>query len=415
VLVAAVLLILAIWSLFETINAFRPIRQQWLLFPSFVVSLITIELPAHFTIAEVVIALVLIWLGALDVWLGWPALVLLIVSWVGRFVLFLQGRGARRVVNEELALADIPPATTSVPRWRVVTAFPFRPKSVERIKNIEFRRVAGKVLRLDVYRPVGGADGLPVMLYLHGGAWTVGDKREQGLPMIHFLAESGWFVVSANYRLSPGATFPDHLIDAKAAVAWIRDHSTEYGADPSFLAVSGGSAGGHIAALLALTPNEAKYQPGFEGVDTAVQAAVPIYGVYDLTDRLGVQSQGFVPLLMEPIVMKGFLTEEPERYREASPIDLVGNQAPPFLVIQGERDTLAPVEEARAFVDALRRQSAQPVIYMELPGAQHVFDLFYSLRTSRMIEGVLAFLEAMLAKDRSADEADEADEADQAG
>jgi acetyl esterase/lipase len=97
-------------------------------------------------------------------------------------------------------------------------------------------------------------------------------------------------------------------------------------------------------------------------------------------------------MLMEPLVMKAFLADEPEKFREASPVDRVHPDAPPFLVVQGDRDTLAPVEEARAFVDRLREVSNSRVIYMEFPGAQHIFDLFYSNQSAQMVEGVLAFL-----------------------
>jgi acetyl esterase/lipase len=252
--------------------------------------------------------------------------------------------------------------STKVPFWRVLAAAPIHGRGVEKIRNVEFRRVAGRALRLDVYRRRDGADGRPALLYIHGGAWTMGDKTEQGLPLLHHLAREGWVCFTANYRLSPGATFPDHLADAKAALAWIREHGAEYGADPSFIAVAGGSAGGHIAALLGLTANDVRYQAGFEEADTSVQATVLIYAITDVTNRLGVQSDQFVPMIMEPIVIKAFLAEEPDKFRAASPIDQIHPAAPPILVVQGARDTLAPVQEAQAFVTRLRELSREPVL-----------------------------------------------------
>lgn len=103
---------------------------------------------------------------------------------------------------------------------------------------------------------------------------------------------------------------------------------------------------------------------------------------------------------MSDVVQKAFLGEEPERFRGASPIDRIHPDIPPFLVVQGDRGTLAPVQEARAFVARLRELSQSPVLYMELPGAQHIFDLFYSYRSSRMVDGVLAFLEDLRAQAR---------------
>lgn len=387
------LLALAAWSAAATFNALRPFRNDWVLLPSMFWSWLVIGLPLQHAIVQMTLAALLVALGALDGPVGRLGLAVLVLSWIGSVVLLVRARSVKGVVGAVLEAAGIPPAQGRVPLWRVVLAIPLRGRGVERVRNVPFRRVAGRTLKLDIFRRPDGGAGKPVLLYLHGGAWTVGDKREQGLPLLHHLARNGWACVTANYRLSPGATFPDHLLDAKAALAWIRQHGPEHGMDPSFVALAGGSAGGHLAALVALTENDQRYQPGFEAVDTSVQAAVPLYGIYDLTNRLGAQSKSFVPMLMEPIVMKAFLDDEPEKYAEASPIDRVHPGAPPFLVVQGDRDTLAPVVETRAFVERLARVSNRRVVYLELPGAQHIFDLFYSQQSARVIEGVQAFLD----------------------
>src|SRR5262249_54129606 len=141
--------------------------------------------------------------------------------------------------------------------------------------------------RLDVYRHRDGRTRCPVLMQIHGGAWIVGSKNEQGLPLMLQLASRGWVCVSVDYRLSPRATFPDPLLDLKQALRWIREHIAEYGGDPEFVVVTGGSAGGHLCSLVALTANEPEYQPGFEQVDTSVKACVAFYGVYDFTDRFG--------------------------------------------------------------------------------------------------------------------------------
>lgn len=390
---ALLLLLLGIISAASAVNALWPIRRQWLAFPSFFASWLTIELAFHTLILQAAIALLLIWWGALGTAAGWIGIVLLLLGWLGRLVLWYRGRGAGKVVDTALAAADIPPPQTRVPTAHLILPFWMRRRGVERIRDIEYRRVAGRRLRLDIYRPAGGVEGLPVLVYFHGGAWTVGDKREQALPMLNHLAANGWLAVSANYRLSPGAAFPDFIEDAKAAVAWVKEHGPEYGADPGFVAVAGGSAGGHIASLVALTPHDPRYQPGFEAADTSVQAAISLYGIYDFTNRLNAQYDGFITRLLEPIVMRDYIADAPERYRAASPLDQVTATAPPFLVVQGDRDTLAPVEEARAFVATLEATSQAPVVYLEFPGAQHAFDLFYSVRTARLIEGILAFLQ----------------------
>jgi acetyl esterase/lipase len=197
---------------------------------------------------------------------------------------------------------------------------------------------------------------------------------------------------NVNYRLSPGATWPDHLVDCKAAVAWIREHAHEYGVDPAFLAVTGGSAGGHLSSLVALTAGDRSLQPGFEDADCSVQAAVPFYGVYDFTNRLHTQLPEMRPWILEPIIMKRFYDEEPEAFAAASPIDRIHPDAPPFFVIHGDKDTLAPVEDARYFTEQLAAVSTSPVFYAELPGAQHAFELFSSPRARRALDGVQRFL-----------------------
>ncbi len=209
------------------------------------------------------------------------------------------------------------------------------------------------------------------------------------------MARKGWVGFNANYRLSPGATWPDHLVDVKQALAFIRANADEYGIDPSFVAVTGGSAGGHIAAMMALTANDPDHQPGFEDADTSVQAAVPFYAVYDLTNRRELMSPEFVEWFVEPLIMKAFLDDEPERFSAASPLDQVRADAPPFFVIHGDKDTLAPVEDARTFVDLMGEVSEAPVVYLELHGAQHAFDTFTSIRTRRVIRAVDRFLTTM--------------------
>ena len=102
-------------------------------------------------------------------------------------------------------------------------------------------------------RRAAAARSAPVLLQIHGGGWTIGNKRQQALPLMMHLSRRGWVCVAANYRLSPRATFPDHLIDVKQALRWIRENIAEYGGDPGFVAITGGSAGGHLSALAALT------------------------------------------------------------------------------------------------------------------------------------------------------------------
>jgi acetyl esterase/lipase len=209
------------------------------------------------------------------------------------------------------------------------------------------------------------------------------------------LAARGWVCFNADYRLSPAATFPEHLVDVKSAIAWIRAHADEYGIDPEFVAITGGSAGGHLTALAALTPDDPAYQPGFEDADTTVQAAVPFYGVYDFTNRNGAWPAEVIPWFLAPLVMKTTPDRAPDAYRDASPVDRVRADAPPFFVIHGQLDVLAPVEDARDFVERLRAVSHQPVYFLELRGAQHAFETFASIRANAVVEAAARFLDAV--------------------
>jgi acetyl esterase/lipase len=237
----------------------------------------------------------------------------------------------------------------------------------------------------------------PVLFQVHGGAWMVGMKEGQAETLMAHLAERGWVCVTANYRLSPRATWPDHIVDVKRALAWIKEHIAEYGGDPDFVAITGGSAGGHLCALAALTPDDPQYQPGFEDADTSVAAAVPIYGRYDWFTTKGAGRWEFVLILLQRLVVKKRLTKHLQIYRDASPITRVRADAPPFFVLHGVDDSLIPVPEARAFVAAMRDVSKEAVVYSEIPHAQHAFDFFGSPRgyyTAHAVEKFLSWVHA---------------------
>jgi acetyl esterase/lipase len=231
-----------------------------------------------------------------------------------------------------------------------------------------------------------------VLLYVHGGAWMISNRNEQGLPLMHEMAARGWTGVNADYRLSPWATFPDHIIDVKRAIAWIREHADVIGADPDFIAIAGGSAGGHLAALAALTANDPQYQPGFEDADTSIQACIPIYGIFDFVDDDHPGGDEFAKILSRH-VMKATPEDDPALYKAASPIAQIHADAPPFFIVHGSVDTLAPSTTARRFATELRSVSKAPVGYAELPGTQHAFDVFPSLRTAYVLDGVARFLQ----------------------
>jgi acetyl esterase/lipase len=254
---------------------------------------------------------------------------------------------------------------------------------------------------LDIWRrpDLDRGERAPVLLQVPGGAWMTGNKRGQAHPLMSHLAELGWVCVAINYRLSPRSTWPDHVVDVKRAIAWTREHIADYGGDPDWIAITGGSAGGHLSSLAALTANDPRFQPGFEEADTRVQAAVPFYGVYDFT-----RTDDAMHPLMAPMVAKHVFkvsrTDVAEPFRVASPITHVSADAPPFFVLHGTNDSLVPLAQARSFTARLGEVSREPVVYAELPCAQHAFDIFGSARAAHAAVAVEQFLAEVYAKRR---------------
>lgn len=231
----------------------------------------------------------------------------------------------------------------------------------------------------------------PVLVQVPGGAWVIGMRRPQAYPLMSHLAARGWVCVSVGYRVSPKHTWPDHIVDVKRALAWVKENIAAYGGDPNFVAITGGSAGGHLSALAALTPNDPQFQPGFEDADTSVVAAVPVYGRYDWFSTSGEGRREFVELLEKFVVKRKFASHR-DVYLDASPIRQLRADAPPFFILHGHDDSLIPVGEAQEFVEELRAVSKSPVAYAELPYAQHAFDIFGSPRAHKSAEAVARFL-----------------------
>jgi acetyl esterase/lipase len=269
----------------------------------------------------------------------------------------------------------------------------FRCRDVEVLRDIAYGP-HGLRNQLDVYRPRRrNAGALPVLIQVHGGAWVTGNNRLQALPLMHHMAARGWLCVAVNYRLGPSSRFPEMLCDVLRAIAWVRSHATEYGGDARFIALTGGSAGGHLSALAALLSNRPELQPGFEQADTRVDAVVPLYGRYDFLDRHGRWGAVAedVTRFKTRFVMPASPQCDPAIWNLASPIANVAAQSPPFLAIHGTHDCLIAVQECRDFLQVLRRQAGRHR-YVELGGAQHAFDLLHSPVTFGLVRAVEAFL-----------------------
>ena len=391
---ASLFFFLAVMGFVGALNTLRktgpdrhPIRR-----PLWIPMLITAELVPLRVIGRSITGGLLIWAGALDFRAGRIALWLTLATWVIYAVLVRRSfktTGAMRAALSEAGISQQPPRV----EWsRAIPAWPWRvPSTVERVDDVEY----ALGLHLDLYRPNSRElQAAPILLHIHGGGWRGGNRRQQARPLMDRLAESGWLCASISYPLSPDATFPEHLVAVKQAIAWLKANAADYGADPDAIVLTGGSAGGHLAAMAALTNGD--HQPGFEEVDTSVAAVVSMYGIYDFLNRNGTRDDW--PLIPN-IVMKTTKAANPGAYSAASPLDLVGPQAPPWFIIHGEQDAVVPPHESRQFHQALAEASDNLVVYAELPGATHTFDIVHSIRSHLTISGIVDFTRHVLGRD----------------
>jgi acetyl esterase/lipase len=183
---------------------------------------------------------------------------------------------------------------------------------------------------LDIWaaKDVARVEPAPVLVPIPGGGYVAGNKRGQACSLMTHLADHGWLCVSLNYRLAPKAPWPAPIVDVKRALAWVRANIAEYGGDPGFVAVTGGSAGAQLAALAALTPGDLAFQPGFEEANASVQAAVPFYVVYDWTPPA--TWPAMQAYLVQFGIMRRPYAEDAEPYEAASPARRIGAAPPPF-------------------------------------------------------------------------------------
>ena len=236
---------------------------------------------------------------------------------------------------------------------------------------------------------------MPILIHVHGGGWVTGKKDQQAKPLLYHLAPRGWLCFDIDYRLGPAHRGPAWIIDVLKAIAWVRAHAAEYGGDPDRIALTGGSAGGHLTALAALAHDDPAFKPGFEDADCSVAAAVPMYGRYDFLDRakrLRRNHEAVIDKFVGEKVMPGKPSDCLDLWHEVSPIDRLRPDAPPMFLAHGTGDTLLPHQEAEEFARALKAVSAAAVTYVELPGIQHGWDMANSAVAWAQARAIEAFL-----------------------
>ena len=314
-----------------------------------------------------------------------------------------QMRTTYPLLNGEVLMDDAPvfgakdAAHTSYgPMLRYRTA---AMQEVEVTRNVVFREVGGVRLLVDVYRPRQRADAaaaqdkkLPSLIYIHGGAWIVGTRRQSRFMMFE-LAKAGYVVFAVSYRLAPRFPMPLGIEDCKSSVVWVREHAHEYGGTADAV-VLGGSAGGHLTAMMALTANDPRFQTGFEDRDTHVRGAVIFYGLPEFTSLLDTGS-ALARWLIERVVFRKRFRDDRELFRLSQPTSYLSSSAPPILLIHGQNDSLIPIEASRSFAEQLRKAGAARVELCEIPRAQHAFEISPTLLYQRTMRVVLGFLASL--------------------
>jgi acetyl esterase/lipase len=402
-------LLRAVAELVNAANGVQPLgREGYITLPVFAFGWPTTEMSPVFLAGSVLDAVRRGLRGDFRGVRGRIALGLTVIAWALLWLIHRRNVASKPCFEEPLAealgedyervAAQSQPARRRLPRIGVWPTELVRRRYVEKTNTIQYgphRRVN----RADIWRrsdlPRDGK--APVVLQVPGGAWAIGMRRPQAYPLLAHLAERGWICVSIDYRVSPRHTWPDHIVDVKRALAWIRENIADYGGDPDFVAITGGSAGGHLCSLAALTADDPQWQPGFEHADTSVAAAVPIYGRYDWFTVKGSGRKEFIAFLQKFVVKKRF-AEHKQVYLDASSIRRVRPDAPPFFILHGQDDSIIPVHEGREFAEALRDVSTSAVVYAEIPHAQHAFDFYYGSPrghyTAQAVEEFLSWVHA---------------------
>ena len=260
---------------------------------------------------------------------------------------------------------------------------------------------------LDIYLPDEGEGPFPVIAVIHGGAFMMGDKRDvQQLPMLEGRIR-GYAVVCIEYRLSGEAIFPAQIYDCKAAIRFIRGNAEKYGFDPKRIAAWGGSAGGHLSALVGTSAGVKELEDlsmGNPDQDCSLQAVVDWYGPTEnflqMDEELKASGKGVPdhsqPLSPESLLLGRLITEVPDLVRKASPMTYVSEHTPPFLIQHGLLDQLVPVEQSIRFAEAIEKAAGRERVILELfPEVYHADPAF---ETHENTERVLNFLDSVLKK-----------------
>lgn len=251
----------------------------------------------------------------------------------------------------------------------LIDAMPPIPDEIVENKDLVYKEIEDRSLKLDIYHLRTIKKAKPVLVFIHGGAWKKGNKKDYRRYLVDY-AMKGYITVTVQYSLANEAKFPAALNDVKCAIQWIKENSDKYFIDPDKIAVIGGSAGGHLAMMLGYSQGSPKFEN--ECLDnkynTSVQAIVNIYGPTDLTTEYAISQSS-----VEYFLGKKYL-EDKDIYRDASPISYLSPDDPPTLIFHGTLDELVPISQADSLKSKLDKVGI-PAEYHRLEGWPHTMDL----------------------------------------
>lgn len=275
--------------------------------------------------------------------------------------------GTAAVNAQEKAARPAPPASPGQNRGL--------PDGAKVLRDVQYAQVGGKSLLLDLYLPAQAKGPLPLVVWIHGGAWSAGSK--EGCPAV-WLVGRGYAVASINYRLSQEAIFPAQIEDCKAAIRCLRANAAKYSIDGEHIGVWGSSAGGHLVALLG-TSGDVKELEGAVGdnltASSRVQCVVDYYGPTDFMQFKDKPTWVKVNQPNSPLVrlVGGLLEEKKDLVAKANPITFISRDDPPFLVAHGDKDNTVPISQSELLTAALK-EAGVDVTFEVVKGAGHGFN-----------------------------------------
>jgi acetyl esterase/lipase len=252
--------------------------------------------------------------------------------------------------------------------------------------DIEYARVNNHALLLDLHRP-SNVRNPPLIVYVHGGAWRAGSKRD--VPIAGLL-DHGFAIASVDYRLSTQARFPAQIHDIKAAIRFLRAKAAAFGINTDKAAIMGSSAGGHLAALVGVTNGHRELEGAVgDHLDqsSAVSTIVSFYGASNLLSILGQSTEfGLTVRLPALKLLLGDLPEKvPALSKLASPVTHLDKEDPPLLLLHGDADPQMPPAQSAEFAKAYLGK----VRLITLPGSKHGGDEFYDVEHLRIVADFL--------------------------